>query len=216
MTGDFIGPMEDILTLYEQPYAPRQPGVCFDERPCQLIDEVLVPIPMKPGRTKRHDDEYVRQGTCGVLMAFEPLGSWRFVQVSMRRTAIDYASFMQELIEPRYRGIDRIRLGQDNLNTHTPGSFYQALAPQEAVELAQKFELPYTPLKGSWLNMAEIELSALARQCLDRRIGDIDTFKQEVAIWTDKRNHARKTVQWKFTTTEARQKLKRKYPMLQD
>jgi hypothetical protein len=190
--------------------------VGFDERPCQLIDEVLVPIPMKPGRTKRQDDAYVRQGTCGVVIAFEPLGSWRFVQVRRRRTAIDDASFMQEWIETRYRGIDRIRLVQDNLNTHTPGSFYQALAPQDAVELAQKFELPYPPLKGSWLNMAEIELSALARQCLDRRIGDIDTFKQEVAIGTDKRKYARQTVQWKFTTTAARQKLKRKYPMLQD
>jgi hypothetical protein len=208
--------MEDILTLYEQPYDPRQPVVCFDERPCQLIDEVLVPIPMKPGRTKRQDDEYVRQGTCCVLLAFEPLGNWRFVQVRRRRTAVDYASFMQELIATRYQGIDRIRLVQDNLNTHTPGSFYQALPPQDAFELAQKFELHYTPLKGSWLNMAEIELSALARQCLDRRIGDIDTFTQEVAIWTDKRNHARKTVQWKFTKIEARQKLKRKYPMLQD
>jgi hypothetical protein len=208
--------MEDILTLYEQPYDPHQPVVCFDERPCQLIDEVLVPIPMKPGRTKRQDDEYGRQGTCCVLMAFEPLGSWRFVQVSMRRTAIDYALFMQALIETRYRGIDRIRLVQDNLNTHTPGSFYQALAPQEAFERAQKFELHYTPLKGSWLNMAEIERSALARQCLDRRIGDIETFTQEVALWTDKRNQARKTVRWKFTKTEARQKLERKYPMLQD
>jgi hypothetical protein len=208
--------MEDILTLYEQPYDPRQPVVCFDERPCQFINEVLVPIPMKPGRTTRQDDEYVRQGTCCVLMACEPWGSWRFVQVRMRRTAIDYASCMQELIETRYRGIDRIRLVHDNLNTHTPGSFYQALAPQEAFELAQKFELHYTPLKGSWLNLAEIELSALARQCLDRRIGDIDTVKQAVAIWTDKRNHARKTVQWKFATTAARQKLKRKYPMLQD
>jgi hypothetical protein len=208
--------MEDILTLYEQPYDPRQPVVCFDERPCQLTDEVLAPIPMKPGRTKRQDDEYVRQGTCCVLIAFEPLGSWRFAQVRMRRTAIDYASFMQELIETRYRGIDRIRLVQDNLNTHTPGSFYQALAPQEAFDLAQKFELHYTPIKGSWLNMAEIELSALARQCLDRRIGDMDAFKKEVAIWTDKRTHARKTVAWKFTKTEARKQLKRKYPMLQD
>jgi DDE superfamily endonuclease len=208
--------MEDLLTLYEQPYDPRQPVVCFDERPCQLIDEVLAPILMKPGRTKRQDDEYVRQGTCCVLIAFEPLRSWRVVQVRMRRTAIDYASFMQELIETHYRGIDRIRLVQDNLNTHTPGSFYQALAPQEAFELAQQFELHYTPIKGSWLNMAEIELSALARQCLDRRIGDIDTFKTEVASWTAKRNHTRKTVQWKFTKTEARKKLKRKYPMLQD
>jgi hypothetical protein len=180
------------------------------------MDEVLTPIPMKPGRAKRQDDEYVRQGTCCVLMAFEPLGRWRFVQVRMRRTAIDYAAFMQELIATRYRGSDRIRLVQDHLNTHPPGSFYQALAPQEAFDLAQKFERHYTPIKGSWLNMAEIERSALARQCLDRRIGDVDTFKQEVAIWTDKRNHARKTVEWKFTKTEARQKLKRTYPMLQD
>jgi DDE superfamily endonuclease len=187
--------MEEILTLYEQSYDPRQPVVCFDERPCQLIDEVLAPIPIKPGRTRRQDNEDVRQGTCGVLMAFEPLGSWRFAQVRMRRTAIDYASFMPELLETRYRDIDRIRLIQDNLNTHTPGSFYQALAPQETFERAQKFELHYTPLKGSWLNMAEIELSALARQCLDRRIGDIDTFKKEVAIWREKRNHAHKTVQ---------------------
>jgi DDE superfamily endonuclease len=208
--------MEDILTLYEQPYDPRQPVVCFDERPCQLIDEVLAPMPMKPGRTKRQDDEYVRQGTCCVLLAFEPLGNWRFVQVRMRRTAIDSASFMQALIDTHYRGIDRIRLVQDNLNTHTPGSFYQALAPQEAFDLAQKFELHYTPIKGSWLNMAEIELSAPARQCLDRRIGNIDTFKKEVALWTDNRNHACKTVQWKFTTPEARKKLKRKYPLLQD
>ena len=134
----------------------------------------------------------------------------------MRRTAIDYASFMQELSETRYRGIDRIRLVQDNLNTHTPGSFYQALAPQEAFDLAQKFDLHYTPIKGSWQNMGAIELSALARQCLDRRIGDTDRFKQEVSIWTDKRNHARKTLQWTFTDTEARQKLKRTYPPLQN
>jgi DDE superfamily endonuclease len=208
--------MEDMLTLYEQPEDPRQPVVCFDERPCQLIDEVLVPSPMKPGRTKRQDDEYVRQGTCCVLLAFEPLGNWRFVQVRRRRTAVDYASFMPELIATRYQGIERIRLVQDNLNTHTPGSFYQALPPQDAFALAQNFERHYPPLQGSWLNMAEIELSALARQCLDRRIGDIETFTQEVAIWPDKRNHARKTVQWKFTKIEARQKLKRKYPMLQD
>jgi DDE superfamily endonuclease len=178
MTGAFIWHMADMLTLYEQPSAPRQPVVCFDERPCHRIDEVLAPMPMKPGRTKRQDDEYVRQGTCCVLLAFEPLGNWRFVQVRMRRTASDYASFMPALIDTHDRGIDRIRLVQDNLNTHTPGSFYQALAPQEAFDLAQKFERHYTPLKGSWLNMAESELSALARQGLDRRIGTIDTFKK--------------------------------------
>jgi hypothetical protein len=208
--------MEDRLTRYEPPDDPRHPVVCVDERPCQLMDEVLAPMPMKPGRTTRQDDASVRQGTCGVLLAFEPLGNWRFVQVRRRRTAIDYASFMQELIDTPDRGIDRIRLVQDNLHTHTPGSFYQAFAPPEAFDLAQKFELHYTPLTGSWLHMAEIELSALARQCLDRRIGNIATFKQEVTFWTDNRNHACKTVQWQFTTTEARQKLKRKYPMLQD
>lgn len=216
MTGDFIWHMEDILTLYEQPYAPRQPVVCFDARPCHLMDEVLAPLPMKPGKSKRQDDAYVRQGTCCVLLAFEPLRSWRFLQVRMRRTAIDYASFMQELIETHYRGVDRIRLVQDNLNTHTPGSLYYVLPPQAAFELAQKFALHYTPSKGSWLTMAETELSALARQCLERRIGDIETFKKDVTTWTAKRNHARKTVHWKFTKPDARRKLNRKYPMLQD
>jgi DDE superfamily endonuclease len=208
--------MEDILALYEQPYDPLRPVVCFDERPCQLIGEVLAPIPMQPGRIKRQDDEYERQGTCCILIACEPVQGWRFVQVRMRRTAIDYALFMQELVEAHYRNGDRIRLVQDNLTTHTPGSFYQAFAPQEAFALAQKFEVHYTPIKGSWLNMAEIELSALARQCLDRRIGDIETFKNEVIVWTDKRNQARKSVRWKFTQTDARRKLKSKYPMLQD
>jgi hypothetical protein len=208
--------MEDILALYEQPYDPLRPVVCFDERPCQLIGEVLAPIPMQPGRIKRQDDEYERQGTCCILIACEPVQGWRFVQVRMRRTAIDYALFMQELVEAHYRNVDRIRLVQDNLTTHTPGSFYQAFAPQEAFALAQKFEVHYTPIKGSWLNMAEIELSALARQCLDRRIGDIETFKNEVIVWTDKRNQARKSVRWKFTQTDARRKLKSKYPMLQD
>jgi DDE superfamily endonuclease len=208
--------MEDILTLYEQSYDPLRPVVCFDERPCQLLSEVLTPLPMKPGRIKRQDDEYERQGVCCVFIAFEPLRSWRFVQVRRRRTALDYAAFMQELVARHYPGIERIRLVQDNLNTHTPGSFYYACAPQDAFEFAQKFELHYTPLKGSWLNMAETELSALARQCLDRRIGDIETLKTAATIWTEKRNKARKTVRWNFTKAEARKKLNSKYPMLQD
>jgi len=208
--------MEDILALYELPYDPLRPVVCFDERPCQLIGEIVAPIPMNPGRIKRQDHEYEREGTCCIFIAFEPLRGRRFVQVRTRRTAIDYALFMKELVETHYRDIDRIRLVQDNLNTHTPGSFYHALAPQEAFEFAQKFELHYTPIKGSWLNMAEIELSVLARQCLDRRIGDIETFKKETMLWTDKRNTGRKTVRWKFTNTDARRKLKSKYPMLQD
>jgi hypothetical protein len=208
--------MEDLLTRYEPPDEPRQPGVCVDERPGQLMDEVLVPIPMKPGRTTRQDDADVRQGTCGVLLAFEPWGRGRVVPGRRRRTASDDAAFMQELSDTRDRGIARIQLVQDNLNPHPPGSFSQALAPQDAFALAQQFARHDTPLQGSWLHMAEIALSALARPCRDRRLGDLATFKQEVALWTAKRNHARTTVQWKFTPTAARQKLKRKYPLLQD
>jgi hypothetical protein len=176
--------MEDVLDLYEQPYDPLRPAVCFDERPCQLLGDVLAPISMKPGRAKRQDYEYERKGTCCIFLAFEPLRGWRFLQVRKQRTAVDYAAFMQELVERYYPAVDRIRLVQDNLNTHTPGSFYQALAPQEAFEWAQKFELHYTPIKGSWLNMAEIELSALSRQCLDRRIGDMETFEREAMLWS--------------------------------
>lgn len=208
--------MEDVLDLYERPYDLLRPVVCFDERPCQLLGDVLAPIPMKPGRTKRQDDEYARKGTCCILLAFEPLRGWRFVQVRKQRTAVDYTAFMKELVETYYTIADRIQLVQDNLNTHTPGSFYQALAPQEAFAWAQKFELHYTPIKGSWLNMAEIELSALSRQCLDRRIGDIDTLEKEAMVWSYKRNTARKTARWKFTKNDARRKLQNKYPMFQN
>jgi hypothetical protein len=183
--------MEDVLDLYEQPYNPLRPVICFDERPCQLLGEVLVPIPMKPGRVKRPDYEYERKGTCCILLAFEPLRSWRFVQVRKQRTAVDYAAFMQELVNTYYPAVERVQLVQDNLNTHTPGAFYHALAPHEAFAWAQKFTLHYTPLKGSWLNMAEIEFSALARQCLDRRIGDMETLAHEVVCWSADRNKAR-------------------------
>src|SRR3982751_6213664 len=207
--------MEDILDLYEQPYDLRHPVICFDERPCQLLGDVLMPIPMKPGRAKRHDYEYERKGTCCILLAFEPLRGWRFVQVRKQRTAVDYAAFMQELVATYYPAVDRIQLVQDNLNTHTPGAFYHALAPQEAFEWAQKFTLHYTPIKGSWLNMAEIELSALARQCLDRRIGDRATLAREVAAWEVKRNAAGVKAEWQFTTANARVKLKKLYPTTQ-
>jgi len=208
--------MEDILDLYEQPYDLRRPVICFDERPCQLLGDVLMPIPMKPGRAKHHDYEYERKGTCCILLAFEPLRGWRFVQVRQQRTAVDYAAFMQELVETYYPAVDRIQLVQDNLNTHTPGAFYHALAPQETFEWAQKFTLHYTPIKGSWLNMAEIELSALARQCLDRRIGDMETLEKEAIICSSNRNKTRKTARWKFTKNDARRKLQKKYPMLQN
>lgn len=208
--------MEDVLSLYEEPYDPLRPVVCFDERPCQLIGEVLVPMPMKPGRSKRQNYEYKRKGTCCVLLAFEPLMGWRYLQVRKQRTAVDYAHFMKDLVETYYPAVDQIRLVQDNLNTHTPGSFYEVLAPQAAFELGRRFELHYTPVKGSWLNMAEIELSAFSRQCFNRRIGDIETLARESAIWNHKRNKARKTVQWKFTKTKAREKLESKYLMLQN
>lgn len=205
--------MEDVLDLNAQPYDPLRPVVCFDERPCQLIGDILVPMPMRPGRAKRQDNEYERHGTCCVFLAFEPLDCWRFVQVREKRTAIDYALFMRELAEVHYPDVECIRLVEDNLNTHTPGSFYEAFTPQEAFELAKKFELHHTPVKGSWLNMAEIELSALARQCLDRRIGDIETLRKEADAWSFKRNKQRKTVRWKFTKSEARSKLTSKYPV---
>lgn len=206
--------MEDILSLYEAPYDPSRLVICFDERPCQLIGEVLMPLPMKPGRPRRQDDEYARHGTCGVLLAFEPRRCWRFVHVHAQRTALDYAHFMQALVATSYPSADKICLVQDNLNTHTPGSFYAAFPPQEAFALAQRFELHYTPLKASWLNMAEIEFSALAQQCLDRRMGDIETLTHEAVMWATKRNQARKTVRWKFTQSDARRKLAGKYPII--
>jgi DDE superfamily endonuclease len=206
--------MEDILEQYARPYDPLAPLICYDERPCQLLGDVLVPLPMQPGQPLRYDYEYERHGMCCVLLAFEPHTGFRYVQVRERRTAVDYAQFMQDLVRLYYPTVDRIRLVQDNLNTHTPGSFYQVLPPEEAFQFAQLFELHYTPKKGSWLNMAEIEFAALATQCLDRRIPERATLEKEALAWAHIRNKARKTVNWKFTKYSAREKLKNKYPML--
>src|SRR5262245_13122311 len=208
--------MEDILSLYEEPYNRSWPVTCFDERPCQLIGDVPAPMPTKPGRSKRQDYEYARNGTCCVLLAVGPLRGWRYIQVREWRIAIDYAPFMKELVETYYPSVEVIRLVQDNLNTHTPGSFYYALTPSEGFALAQNVESHYTLLKASWLNMAEIELSALVQQCLDRRIGDMVMFRKEVTIWTCKRNQAPKTVRWKFTKSDARRKHHGKYPTTQN
>lgn len=204
--------MENILHLYGLPYDPRRPLVCFDERPCQLIEDVLVPLPMEPGKTKREDYHYKRNGVCTVFIAFEPLTGRRFVQVRQRRTKKDYAEFMQELAKSHYPSAEKIVLVQDNLNTHTPGSFYEASDPDEAFALAQRFEMHYTPTKASWLNMVEIELSVLSKQCLDRRIGDLDTLEREVLAWVQRRNDQRATVHWQFTQVKARGKFKRFYP----
>lgn len=203
--------MENILHLYALPYDPKRPRICVDERPCQLIDDVLAPIPMAPGKPKRQDYHYKRNGVCTVFMAFEPLAGRRFVQVREQRTKQDYAEFMQ-WVAAQYPEAEIIDLIQDNLNTHNPGSFYQAFTPQEAFALAQRFEMHYTPIKASWLNMVEIEFSILSKQCLDRRIGDMGTLEREVLAWTEGRNAKRATVQWQFTRHKARDKLSKFYP----
>jgi len=203
--------MEAILDLYEQPYDPKRPLICVDERPCQLIDDILVPLPMEPGKTKRQDYHYKRNGVCTIFIAFEPLTGQRIVQVRKRRTKKDYAAFMK-YVAKHYRQAEQIVIVQDNLNTHNPGAFYEAFSPQEAFALAQRFEMHYTPTQASWLNMVEIELSVLARQCLDRRIAEMETLKQEVVAWVELRNQMRATVHWQFTTLHARDKFKKFYP----
>lgn len=203
------------MTLYEQPYDPLNPVICFDERPCQLIGDVITPIAMKPGNPKKEHYEYARNGTCCVFMAFEPLAGKRIVGVKKRRTKLDYAQFMTDLVN-HYSDADSIRLVQDNLNTHTAASFYDAFPADKAFDLANKFEYHYTPKKGSWLNMAEIELSALSKQCLDRRIGDINELSKEIDAWQQERNSIKATVRWKFNKNDAREKLKRHYHKLQN
>ena len=203
--------MEDVLYQYALPYDPLHPLICFDERPCFLIEDVGSILPMSPGKAKRYHYEYAKNGSCCVLLAFEPHTGFRYVEVRQRRTAVDYAEFMQNLIQKHYSHVDYIRLVQDNLNTHIPGSFYEVLDPEAAFDLSQCFEMHYTPKKGSWLNMAEIEFAALSTQCLDRRIGDVQTLSEEVQAWTTKRNVNRTTVNWKFTQSKARSKLQRHY-----
>lgn len=207
--------MEDVLDIYERPYNPKRPVICFDERPCQLIGDVITPIPLKPGSSKKEHYEYIRNGTCCIFLAFEPRAGKRVTCVREHRTKVDYAHFMKELAQ-QYPNAECILLVQDNLNTHTAGSFYEALPPDEAFELAKRFEYHYTPKKGSWLNMAEIELSALSKQCLDRRIEDIEKLANEVGAWENERNAIGATVRWRFNKIDARIKLQRHYLNLQN
>jgi hypothetical protein len=215
ITSEFLMRMEDVLDLYEAPYDPRRPQLCFDERPCQLIGDRLVPIPMQPGKAYRADHQYERQGTCCLFMAVEPLTGFRFAQVRSHRTKEDYAQFMQALAA-QYPDADVIRLVQDNLNTHTAGSFYQAFDAETARQLARKFEYHYTPTNGSWLNMAEIELSAISKQCLDRRIPAQDQLAREVLACVKERNEKHIAITWRFTTTDARKKLARHYQSMKN
>lgn len=207
--------MEQVLNIYEQPYDYRRPVVCFDERPCQLLDDVLMPIPMKPGHVERRDYHYKRNGTCVVLMAVEPLAGQRIVKVTEQKTKEDYAEFMKELAS-HYSDADKIVLVQDNLNTHNPSSFYEVFDAQEAFALSQRFEMVYTPKKASWLNMAEIELSALSKQCLDRRIAQRRILAKEVIAWVAKRNRLQTKITWHFTKSKARKKLNRAYETIKN
>ena len=203
--------MEEVLHQYEQPYDPAWPLICFDERPCFLIEEKGTILPMSPGKARRHHYEYKKNGACCVLLAFEPHTGLRYVEVRDQRTALDYAEFMHTLLEIYYPTADGIRLVQDNLNTHKPGSFYQVLPADQAFAMAQRFDMHYTPVNGSWLNMAEIELAALVKQCLDRRIPDVSTMRTEVLAWADRRNLKGRTVNWTFAATDARIKMQRHY-----
>lgn len=204
--------MEDVLDLYHQPYDASSPVVCMDEKPYQLLDETRDPIPMAPGKPKRQDGEYIRNGTCSIFLFTESLAGRRHCAVRERRTRIDWANQIRDLLENRYPEAAKIRLVMDNLNTHSIASLYEAFPPEVARSLATRLEIHYTPKHGSWLNIAEIELSVMTRQCLDRRIADISSLRQELSDWESTRNTNQKGVVWQFTTDSARIKLKRLYP----
>lgn len=208
--------MEDVLDLYHEPYDPRRPLVCFDESTKQLIDEVKTPLPMQPGLPQRYDYEYERHGACNLFVFFAPLQGWRHIEVTDRRTMVDYAYCMKALVDDFYPDADRIRVVQDNLNTHKPASLYEAFAPDEAKRILSRLEFHYTPKHGSWLNMAEIELNVLTNQCLDRRIGQKEQLIREIAAWQAQRNQNAASTNWRFTTDDARIKLKHLYPSLDD
>jgi hypothetical protein len=209
--AQFVWRMEEILDLYEEPYDSNKPVVCFDERPCQLSAEVRESLPPKPGKPKRVDSEYERRGTAHVLMAFEPLKGRREMKVTERRRKAEFAEMMRYLADYLYPEAERIRLVVDNLNTHSPAAFYESFPPEEARRLSKKIEFVYTPTHGSWLNMVEIELSVLVRQCLKRRLLDIEMLEREAGVWCEERNHLGTSVEWRFTTEDARSKLRKLY-----
>jgi hypothetical protein len=207
--------MEDVLGVYHRPYDPARPVVGVDEGGKQLIGEVRPPLPVRPGDAAKEDYEYERNGVANLFVAVEPLAGRRLVGVTDRRTAVDFARFLKRLSDEVYADAERVVLVCDNLNTHTPASLYEAFAPEEARRLAERFEWHHTPKHGSWLNVAECELSVLARQCLGRRIPDRATLEREVAAWQERRNAQVVKIDWQFTTADARVKLKRLYPTVQ-
>ena len=208
--------MEEVLDVYQRPADPRHPVVCLDETSRQVLANTRQPLPSTPGRPARQDPEYERNGVVNLFLVSEPLRGWRQVRISEQRTRRDWAACIKELVDVHYPGAERIVLVMDHLNTHSPASLYEAFPPAEAKRLANRLEIHYTPKHGSWLNMAEIELSVLQRQCLNRRLGDRATMEREVAAWVGARNTAATMIDWRFTTEDARIKLKRLYPVLQD
>jgi transposase len=208
--------MEDVLEVYTRPYDPRYPQVCMDEVSKQLLRHTRQSLPMEPGKPARQDYEYERGGVVNLFMFCEPLEGRRWVDVTEQRTKVDWAHQIKELVDVRYPEAERIVLVMDNLNTHTPASLYEAFDPKEARRLAEKLEIHYTPKHGSWLNMAEIELSVLSRQCLDRRVPNFDTLEAEVVAWQQRRDETGGKIEWRFSTEDARIKLKRLYPSLQE
>jgi hypothetical protein len=207
--------MEDVLEVYHRPYDEKRPLVCIDEASKQLVGETVRPLPAEPGQPERYDYEYVRNGTANLFMVAEPLLGWRAVQVTDRRTAKDFAEVLRWLVEDVHPEADKVVLVTDNLNTHKPASLYEAFAPERARRIAERIEWHYTPKHGSWLDLAEIELSVLSRQCLDRRIGTREELEAAAGAWEAERNERGVEVKWRFTTADARIKLHRLYPSLQ-
>lgn len=210
--ADYVCRMEDVLDVYKRPYDERYPVICMDETNKQQVKEVRAPLPMEPGKVERYDTEYERNGTSNIFLSFEPLAGKRRVKVTEQRTRTDWAHFIKEIVDNDYPHAERIILVMDNLNTHSGASLYQTFPPAEAKRILDRLEIHYTPKHGSWLNMAELELSHLSRQCLDRRIPDRDTLVNETKAWMNDRNKKNIKVDWQFTTDDARIKLKKLYP----
>jgi len=207
--------MEDVLAVYARPYNSEKPVVCMDEKPYQLLDHVREPLPARPGFTEKVDNEYERNGTCSIFIFTEPLGGWREAEALPRRTKADWAHKVKWLLDSQYPDAEKVVLVMDNLNTHAVSSLYEAFPPEEAFRLAKRLEIHFTPKHGSWLNIAECELSSLAAQCLgSRRIADIELLNKELSSWHTRRNCTQKGVEWHFTTSDARIKLKRLYPII--
>jgi len=210
--ADFVFRMEDVLDVYQRPYDPLRPLICMDETSKQLLREIRIPLPVTPGYAARYDAEYVRQGVANLFVFSEPLAGKRQVRVTEHRTQQDWAHVMRELIEETYANAERIVLVMDNLNTHTPASFYATFPPDVAKRLSDRLEIHYTPKHGSWLNIAEIELGILSKQCLDRRIPNRAKLQREVAAWESQRNLSKAKIKWQFNTKDARIKLHQLYP----